>query len=117
MKVPVQITFRGIEGSPAIEEYVRRRSAKLETFSDRMTRCRVVVEAPNHRHLHGGSYRVRVEVTIPGADIVAGDRASAAHGHRDLYAAIDDAFDDAGRVLQDQVKRLRGDTKTHDQQG
>jgi len=116
MKIPVQITFRGIDGSPAIEDYVRRRAAKLETFSDRMTRCRVVVEAPHHRHLHGGSYRVRVEVTIPGADVVVGDRPSEAPGHRDLYAAIDDAFDDAGRVLQDRVKRLRGETKAHDQQ-
>jgi ribosomal subunit interface protein len=111
MKTPVQITFRGIKASPAIEEYVRRRAAKLETFSDRITRCRVAVESPHHRHKHGEPHRVRVEVTVPGANLVVGDRPSPAPARQDLYAVIDDAFDDAGRVLQDHMQRLRGDIK------
>jgi len=117
MTIPVQITFRGIKASPAIEEYVRRRAAKLETFSDRITRCRVTVEAPHHRHRHGEPHRVRVEVTVPGANLVVGDRPSPGPGRQDLYAVIDDAFDDAGRVLQDHLQRLRGETKTHEHRG
>jgi ribosomal subunit interface protein len=117
MKTPVQITFRGIETSPTVEDYVRRRAAKLETFSGHITRCRVVVEAPHQRHRHGEPYRVRVEVTVPGANVVVGDHPIASPRHRDVHAAIDDAFDDAGRVLQDRVQRLRGDTKVHQDQG
>jgi hypothetical protein len=37
METPVQITFRAVDASPAVEDYVRRRAAKLETFSDRIT--------------------------------------------------------------------------------
>jgi ribosomal subunit interface protein len=115
MKTPVQITFRGIEASPAIDDYIRRRTAKLETFSNRMTRCHVTVEAPHHRHKHGAPYRVRIEMSAPGADLVVGDRSAAETAHQDLYAAVDDAFDDASRVLRDHVQRHRHDGKPHEQ--
>ncbi len=35
---------------------------------------------------------------------------------QDLYAAIDDAFDNAERVLQDHVHKQGGDTKPHQHQ-
>jgi len=108
MKTPVQITFRGIEASAAIADYVNRRAAKLETFFDRITHCRVAVEAPHHRHKHGEPHRVRVEMTVPGANLVVGGRACPDPARQDLYAVIDDVFDDAGRVLQDYVQRQRG---------
>lgn len=113
MKTPVQITFRGIEASTAIDDYIRRRAAKLETFSNRMTRCHMTLEAPHHRQKHGATYRVRIEMSVPGADLVVGDRSRADSLHQDLYAAIDDAFDDAGRVLQGHVQRHRHDGKPH----
>ena len=115
MKTPVQITFRGIDASPAIDEHVRRRAAKLETFSNRMMRCHVAVEAPHHRQKHGEAYRVRIEMSVPGADLVVGNRSSSDPVRQDLYAAIDDAFDDAGRVLQDHVQHRRHDAKPHEQ--
>lgn len=117
MTIPVQVTFHGVDASPAVEEYVRKRAGKLETFSHRITHCRVAVEAPHHHHQHGRLYRVRVELNVPGAALVIahskGDQAS----HQDAYAAVDDAFDHAGRVLQDHLHRQRGDTKTHEGQG
>ncbi len=113
MTIPVQITFRGLDVSPAVDEYVRKRVGKLTTFSDRITRCRVAVEAPPHHHKHGGKYHVRVELNVPGADLVVARRADDHLGHQDVYAVVDDAFDNAGRVLQDHVRRQRGDTKVH----
>jgi len=108
MKTPFQITFRGVDVSPAIDEYVRRRAAKLETFSDRIMHCRAAVEAPHHRHQHGNFYRVRIALSVPGAELVVGENPKENAVHQDLYAAIDDAFDQAGRVLQDHMRRLRG---------
>jgi ribosome-associated translation inhibitor RaiA len=70
MTIPVQITFHGIEASPAIDEYIRKRARKLETFSRRVTYCRVAVEAPQHHQKHGFGYRVRVEMNVPGAALV-----------------------------------------------
>ena len=53
---------------------------------------------------------------VPGAELVVGRAPDEDAVHRDLYAAIDDAFDAAGRVLQDHARRRRGDTKAHEQE-
>jgi ribosomal subunit interface protein len=113
---PVQITFRGLEGSPAVDEYVRQRATKLDTFSERIVGCHVTVEAPHQHHQHGRQYRIRIDLTVPGAELVVGRTPDEGSLREDVYAAIDDAFDDAGRVLQDHVRRQRGDTKSHERQ-
>lgn len=43
----LQITFRNIDVSPAVETKIRERASELEQFCDRIVSCRVVVEAPN----------------------------------------------------------------------
>ena len=117
MTIPVQITFHGIEASPAIEEYIRKRATKLETFSHRVTYCRVAVETPHHHHKHGFDYRVRVEMNVPGAALVIAHNRGDQTERRDVYAAVDDAFDSAGPVMQDHVRRQRGDTKINEGRG
>jgi ribosomal subunit interface protein len=114
MENPVQVTLRGIEHSPAIEAYVQQRASKLETFFDRIIGCHVTVEAPHRHQHHGRPYRVRVDLVVPGAELVVGRAPDEDKSHQDVYAAIDDAFDDAARVLQDHVRKQRGDTKVHE---
>jgi ribosomal subunit interface protein len=114
MAIPVQVTFRGVGRTPAIEDYVHRRATKLERFFERIVGCRVTLDAPHRHHRHGNHYLVRVDMTVPGAELVVGHTPDERAAHEDLYAAIDDAFDDAGRVLEDHVRRQRGDTKTHE---
>jgi ribosome-associated translation inhibitor RaiA len=53
MKLPLQITTRNISLSEAAENTIREKAAKLETFHDNITACRVLVEVP-HRHKHQG---------------------------------------------------------------
>jgi ribosomal subunit interface protein len=113
MHIPIQVTFRRIASSPAIEDYIRRRAAKLETFSDRIVRCRVTVEMPYRHHSHGKVYRIGIALALPGGELFVG-RAPDDGTHHDPYAAVDDAFDDAARVLQDHVRKHRGDVKSHD---
>ena len=67
----------------------------------------MAVEAPHRSHVHGKHYRVRVDMTVPGRELVAGTASDASEGNADLYAAIDDAFDDAQRLLRDHAERLR----------
>ena len=107
MENPVQITFRGIERSPAIEDYVRQRATKLGTFFDRIIGCHVTLETPHQHHRHGRHYRILIDLTVPGDELVVGRTPDVGSRHGDVYAAIDDAFDDAGRVLQDHVRRQR----------
>ena len=70
MQLPLQVTLRDISPSEAIEAYIRERAAKLEQFYDRIMSCRVVVEAPVRHHRKGGPYKVRIDLTVPGDELV-----------------------------------------------
>jgi ribosome-associated translation inhibitor RaiA len=100
--------------SPSVEAQVRRRAEELQQFSDRVTACRVTLEAANRRHRQGTIYRVRVELAVPGGNIVVNREPGEDHAHEDMHIAIRDAFDAARRRLQDHMRRLDGQTKQHE---
>jgi len=113
MKIPLQITFHGIDHSKALEERIRDKALKLEQICDRITSCRVVVE-PHHRntsnlHRKGEPFHIRINVTVPGAELVAGRDPKDPHVNEDVGVAIRDAFDCMGRQLKDFATRQRGD--------
>ncbi len=105
----VQLTFRDIPHSDSVAAHVERRAAKLETFFDRITRCHVVVEAPHRHSRHGKRYRVRIDLHVPGKELVVSKNLD--DQKEDLHAAVDDAFGDAERVLEEYARILAGDTK------
>jgi ribosomal subunit interface protein len=109
----LQITFRNIDASPSVEEKVRERARELERFHDRILSCRVVIEAPNRRR-HGDLYHVRIDLKVPGREIVVKRDPPEHHAHEDIHVAVRDAFDAVRRQLEDHVRRRRGDVKTHD---
>jgi ribosomal subunit interface protein len=113
MQVPVQVSFRNMAPSAAVEERIRERAAKLERYHHRITACRVVVETP-HRHQHQGrGYRIRVDLAVPEGEILADSGRGADPAHEDIYVAIRSAFDAARRSLEDFVRRQRGEVKHH----
>ncbi|HMK67901.1 MAG TPA: HPF/RaiA family ribosome-associated protein [Stellaceae bacterium] len=113
MQLPLQITFRNLDASEAVEAKIRDRAEELEQLFDRITGCRVAVEAVNRRNRKGKIYKVRVDLTVPGAELVVNHAPSEDHTHEDIYVAVRDAFDAARRRLEDYVRRRRGDIKTH----
>jgi ribosomal subunit interface protein len=113
MQQPLQITFRNLDRSPAIEAKIRERAAKLEKYCDRIMGCRVAVEALHRHRRHGNLYHVRIDVTVPGAELVASREPDEHHAYTDVYVAIRDAFDSMRRQLEDYVRRSRGQVKTH----
>jgi cold shock CspA family protein len=58
-------------------------------------------------------FRVRVDLKVPGGEIVVGRDPEAHHTHEDVYVAIRDAFDATRRLLEDHVRQGRGDVKLH----
>lgn len=109
----LQITFRNVDASPTIEAKIRERARELEQFFDRIVSCRVVVEAPNRRR-HGGLFHIRVDLKVPGKEIVVKRDPPEHHAHEDVYVAVRDCFDAVRRQLEDHVRRCRGDVKTHE---
>jgi ribosomal subunit interface protein len=113
MPVPLQISFRNMDPSPAIEARIREKAAKLERFFDRIVGCEVTVEAPHRHHHKGKLYHVRIDIAVPGKDVHVGHAGPLDHAHEDVYVAIHHAFDAAVRQLEDHVRRMRGDIKSH----
>ncbi|MEJ2685711.1 MAG: HPF/RaiA family ribosome-associated protein [Gammaproteobacteria bacterium] len=114
MQLPLQITFRHMEPSPAVEAKVRERADKLDRLFGRIMACRVAIEAPHQHHHQGTLYQVRVDLTVPGDELVASRDAGLNHGHEDVYVALRDAFDALERRLEDYARRQRQEVKTHE---
>jgi ribosome-associated translation inhibitor RaiA len=109
--IPVQITFRHMEPSPALETRVRELTDHLGTFSDRILGCRVVVDSPHRHHHQGKVFNVKVQLALPGEDVVVDMERPDRDGHEDVYVVLRDAFDAAKRQLQQRMAALRGDEK------
>ena len=102
MRLPLQITAKNLDMTDAIDSAVRKKAEKLEKFSDQIMACRVVVECP-HRHQQKGTlYNVHIDLTVPGHEIVV-----KREPNEDLYVAVRDAFDAAGRQLKEHLSRKR----------
>lgn len=114
MQLPLQVTFRNMDASPMVEVAVREKAEKLERFIDRIMGCRVTIEAPNRRHHKGKLYHVRIDITVPGGEIVVNKEKPKNHAHEDVYVAIRDAFNAAKRRLEDHARKRRGDVKVHE---
>lgn len=112
MQLPLQVSFRHMEHSEEIEKLVRAKAAKLDEFSDHIMRCRVVVEPKGKHHLHGNLYEVHIDLTVPGEEIAVTHEPTQHTEYRDVHMALRDAFDSAGRLLEDYVRRKRHDVKT-----
>ena len=103
-----QITYRGMPHSPAMDARIVELASKLEESHPRITRCHVVVDETDRHKSKGNLFEVRVDLHVPGHEIVATQ-----HAHEDAYAAINEAFAVATRQLDDVARRQRGEVKTH----
>ncbi len=93
MQTPIEITFRGFPHSDAVETRIREKAAKLEQFCDNIIGCRVAVEL-EHQHQHQGNlFHVRIDLNIPGKQIVVSREHHDKQSHEDMYVALRDAFD------------------------
>lgn len=108
MKLPLEITFRNMAASEALDADIRAKAEKLDNFYDRVMSCRVIVEAPHRHHHKGNIYHVRIDLTVPDEELVVSRDRGQNHAHEDPYVAVRDAFDAARRQLQDYIDRRRG---------
>jgi ribosomal subunit interface protein len=115
MMIPLQITFRQMEPSPALETRIRELATKLDRFSAHIVRCQIVVEPPAHRQRRGFLYDFRIDIKLPDGEIAIRHAHPANQAHQDPYVALRDAFRAARRQLEDYERKRRGDVKRHSQ--
>lgn len=114
MQQPIRITFKEMEPSDAVEKWVENRAAKLEKFYEPIVHCNVVIEAPHRHSHHGRLYAVRIDITVPGDEIVVSHQGPNDHAHEDVYVALRDAFRAARRQLQGRAQKRRRQVKRHE---
>ncbi|MFZ0467572.1 MAG: HPF/RaiA family ribosome-associated protein, partial [Thiogranum sp.] len=83
MQIPLQITFQNMESSPAVEAKIREKAEKLDRFHEHIMACRVVVEPIGQQHHQGKLYQVRIDLTVPGAEIAVSRDRGLNHAHED----------------------------------
>jgi hypothetical protein len=131
MEITPTVRFRRMRGTDALEADILERLERLETFCPSLVGARVLVELADRHHRDGNRCRVRIELSVPGEDVVVRHEPSlrpelrargaqtarkqdeADAGHRYAKVAIREAFEVARRQLQDHVRRQRGLVKTH----
>lgn len=114
MTLPIEISFRNVDSSEAVETRIRERAEKLERFFDRALFCRIVVEAHNRSQQKGKLFNVRVHLSVPGKDLLVGHEHKQDHAHEDIYVAVRDAFNALEKQLKGQAEIMRGKVKTHE---
>lgn len=77
----VEIAFREIEHSDAVEARVREKVAELEQWAPQLTRCRVTISAPHQRHRKGTLYSVRVDLRMSNAELAVSRQHRYDHAH------------------------------------
>lgn len=113
MKVPLEITYRGIEKSPAIDSLIHEKVAKLERLCSYINSCHIAVEKEHDRPRTGSPYRVRIDMTLPPShEIVADSHPADTNQHVELDTVIRDAFSKAERQLKELTRKQREDEKT-----
>jgi ribosomal subunit interface protein len=106
--LPVQITIRNISSSSALDTNIRKRVNKLSRFCSRINSCRVVMEVPQKHKHQGKLYNVRIDLTVPGKELVVTHKCD-----EDAYVAIRDAFNALERQLEEHSRKRHGYVKTH----
>lgn len=114
MQMPVEISFRGMNVSEAVEAKVREWAARLDAVFDRIMRCEVVIEAPHRHQRQGRQFHVRIALTVPGREIVVSHDPGTDAAHEDVYVAVRDSFRAARRQLEDHVREVQGAVKAHE---
>lgn len=91
-----KVKFHNIEHSEALDARIREKISQLEHVFPHLQSCDVTVELPHKHQQHGAQYEVRVNVAVPGTELVVSRQTN-----EDAYVALRDAFDSARRKLQD----------------
>lgn len=113
--IPLQVIFRHLDVSEALEAKVREKIDKLGQFYPSIDSCRVVIEQLHKHHHQGNHFRVLIDLKVPGHELLAGREPDQNPAYTDAHVALRDAFRAMRRQLEDLVRHQQGHTKHHEE--
>jgi hypothetical protein len=99
MSSPVTLTFRHVPRSGALEASAREVGSRLRRLNDRMTACHIVFEGTPET-AGGVPFRVKIHVSVPGAQIHAESARQADVGQTAILGPLLSAYENAKRQLE-----------------
>lgn len=117
MQTAPQVSFDDLPSDDTVRDAALEHIDQLERLCDRITGCHVVIAQPHRHHREGRLYSVRIDLVVPGNEIIVNREHHLDHAHEDVYVALRDSFLAARRRLEDHVRRMRGVEKTHAARG
>lgn len=101
MKTAVDVLYRDLDSSAALNEVITKKLEKLNRFSDQILHSRVVLDTPhNHKH-KGKQFRASIEIEIKGHPIAV------TQNNESIHLAVRDAFNSAERKVKQITARKR----------
>lgn len=101
MKTAVDVLYRDLDSSAALNEVITKKLEKLNRFSDQIMHSRVVLDTPhNHKH-KGRQFRASIEIDIKGHPIAI------TQNNESIHLAVRDAFNSAERKVKQITARKR----------
>ncbi|MGB3291616.1 MAG: HPF/RaiA family ribosome-associated protein [Phormidesmis sp.] len=114
MRVPPEISYRGVPKTDALESLITEKIAKLEQVYDQVSSCRISIEKAHDHPAHGSPYRVRLDITVPeNREVVVDKSPDEGVQYPPLESIIRDAFDAAVRQLKSLNEQQHNHMKTH----
>jgi cold shock CspA family protein len=111
---PMQVDFKGFKPNEMQRTAVRERVKLIEEQFDQIRSGHVIIAGPSGHHQTGGLYEITIRLTLPtGKEVDVSRTPHLDERHSDFHFALNDAFKRARRQLQDQVRHLQGEVKTH----
>jgi len=92
--------FRRIVRSSALEDHAHALSSELRQIDERITQCQFTLEKLADTGSVAESYMVKIELSLPGAQIQADSLNPDGSGHAALYPALRASYENARRQLQ-----------------
>jgi len=97
MRQSIDIVYRGIDNSAALNHTISQKLDKLQRYTDHIIHGRLVIETPHKQRSKGKQYRVTAELQINGDAITV--------SHDDggsIHVAVRDAF----KAVERKIKQL-----------
>jgi hypothetical protein len=99
------LTFRHLLRSGALEAAARDVGSRLQRSNSRITACHIELEGNADAPGEGGPHKVKIHLSVPGAQIHAEGTQQHGEGHGLARNALHTAYDNAKRQLEN-LKRL-----------
>lgn len=101
MKSAVDVVYRDLTSSAALNETITKKIEKLNRFTDQIIHSRIVLDTPhNHKH-KGKQFRASLEIDLKGSPIAI------TQDNESIHLAVRDAFITAERKIKQYSARQR----------